>query len=596
MKMVRKALGACLAIVVLCLAMSWVVPAAAMAGDGGEPDVAAGTAESGEEVYVVLRIPLAEERCADTPVALVNDEPITLRELTGQLASMHAGLAPETTSAGTNYTGMLERIIATRLILLEAENIGLQERYGIQEQIDGFVENLLLDQVMASHVKDVQANDADVDALYRKMARAVKLDVLRLTDGAAAKKFDEEIAAGREFPEIATALVEAGQAQLEGGDDFLKLKDLRQQIAAAVINMPTGSVSPVFQDESGLFALRLNDAHFEEDASVKEEARRIVREQAKREEARRYGDLLRKKHARVDERLLESLDFEVERTGLFGLGEARPVDYQKLLADRRVLATVLGPEPVTITVGDLARAVEEKLYHGADKAAASGKLNDRKDTVFKNMLFKLVARREASDQGIDQSEAFITEVDEYKRSLLFGAFVRKVVAPEVTLPEEEVRAYYETHLGDYSSPAMVKMNSLAFKDKASAEDAAAKLKKRTDFGWVSANVPGQVDKDAEGILVFDGRLLTVSSLPDGFREVVGGAKDGDVLSHDTADGVHYVLVVNKMIAGGPQAYETVREEISKVVYGERLKAAVDGWVEKLKEAYDTKIFVTDFGL
>jgi len=589
MTTVEKALARGWVVGCLCLGLGpWLATAAA--ADAGGPREEAGG------VYVTLRIPLGAEQLADTPVALVDDEPITLGELTRELASMHADMAPGATPANETYTRLLERLVDTRLILLEAENIGLQERYGIQAQINEFADKLLRDQVMARALKDVQVDNDELETLYRRMARAVKLEVLRFTDEGVVKAFEEEMARGDEFTEIARRLEGEGKARQEGGDDYLKLKDLRPQIAQAVIDMPIGDVSQVFQDESGFLAFRLADARVEEDEGVKAEARRILLERARSAAVGTYGKSLIEKHARINQRLLESVDFEMEHTGLFGLGETQPVDFAKLLEDKRVLATVTGEEPIAITVGDLARALQAKLYHGPEKAAAFGRLNERKVDALENLVFKLAAKREAIEQGIDQTEAFAAAVDEKKRSLLFGAFIRKVVAPEVTLSEEEVRSYYDAHLSDYATPGMVRLRSLAFTEERSAEEAATKLKKGTDFAWVSSNVQGQADKNATDLLEVDNRLLTTNSLPEGLRNMVTDARGGDVLRYDSPEGYNYVLLVSQMIPAASQPYERVRGEISKIVFNDKLKAAMDGWVEKLKAHYDTRIFVTGFEL
>ena len=202
---------------------------------------------------------------------------------------------------------------------------------------------------------------------------------------------------------------------------------------------------------------------------------------------------------------------------------------------------------------------------------------------------------EAIAQGIDQTEAYLDAVEEYTNSLIFDAFVRRVIAPDIEITEKEVRQYYEEHPTEISSPKMLRMNSLIFAELPDAEGALRKLRSGADFKWVSANSSGQVDRDAEGISAFDNQLLSLTALPEDLRKAAEGADRGDFLLYSDLEAYHHVIAVEKVFPAQRQDYVASRGQIAQAIFGEKAKELIGDWSEKLKEAYETRIFVTGLG-
>jgi hypothetical protein len=207
-------------------------------------------------------------------------------------------------------------------------------------------------------------------------------------------------------------------------------------------------------------------------------------------------------------------------------------------------------------------------------------------------LFERVLVMEARARGLDRAEEYSDAIEEFENSLLFETFVKKVVAPGVKITEEEVRQYYEEHADDFSSPKMFRMNGLVFHTASDAEEALEKLRKGADFRWVSANSPGQVEKGTSGVLDLDNALLSLTALPEELRKSADRAKRGDALLYSGPKGFHYVIAVEKVFAATPQEYQTTRGPIAQTIAEEKTRVAIDDWSEKLREAYETRIFVT----
>lgn len=568
----------------MCVSLTILPPSGAAGSDllpGAVHDgMEAGSTELQETDQLVrLNIPLRSEHFASTPVALVNDEPITVGELAAALEPQDTSETIHGEEEVPDFRSALQRIIDSRLIVQEARNIGLDETRAVQAELEDFRIKTLLQELVNKHLEGMKPDPAEVEKMYRQLSREVLLSSLFFESGEEARRFLDEAGEG-DFDRLARRFIEEGKAREEKGEQYVKIKDLRPQIGQQVYTMETGNVSTVFRSEEGFFLFQLTDSRFVEDEAVGEEAFRIVNEGFRKQQAMEYSTVLEEKYVSFDEELYEQLDFNR--------------DFEQLKSDKRVLAVVQGEEPVTITVADLAARVDVSLFHGAEKAQQLQRLNRKRDLTISNMLFRITGEMEARHLGLDRTEEFIAKISEYERSILFREFMNRVILPDIEITAEEVRGYYDEHVDAYSSPAMLRLESLAFHNRGDAESALDKLRKGADFKWVSANSTGLVPPDTKGLLPFDEKLLSLTSLPADLQESVGKSQKGDSLLYAAPDSKYfYVLYLEDVFPSEPQPFEEARAAVSRKVYELKSKQLLDDWTGKLKEAYATRIFLAD---
>ncbi len=538
----------------------------------------------------ILQVPLFSEKYAQLPVAMVNEEPITLAEFTRELATVHSGMGDSETPASQNFSKLLERLIEIKLIKQEALNIGFDRTPAVQNQIEEFELKTLVQHLLAKQVRDLQVDKDAVEELYQQMAIEVNLSVYNFQQQADAETLIKELQNGGDFKLLADTLVAEGKGEKSGGDaEYVKLNDLLPNVAKAVFSMDIGAVSVIFKTEKGFVVFKLEDRRTYEDQQVRLAAKNRVLQETSRQKQMDYLNDLIEKYATFDDEVMASLDFakflaedpEATRTEVFS----------RLGNDQRALVTLInGNETTTITVAEVAGALQASLYHGGERIDAD-QLNNQKITYIKNRLTALTGRMEAEQQNIQNSVAYLEAVKKFKEQLLFDTFMAKAVIPGLVVSEEEVHKYYNNHLQDYSSPMMIKMSSLIFTNPQDAQEAVNKLQAGSDFKWVSANMTGLADKNNKNILALGDNLLTETALPKDLQKKVKGARQGDIFFYAGPDELYYTLVVESVFPPRTKVYEDVRQEVGKIVYGQKINAAFKEWVRKLKEVYETKIFI-----
>lgn len=550
-----------------------------------------GTSPASEGPAITVKVPLFASHAGSIPLAMVNDDTVTLGDLTAALGSAHEEKrdpAKKESGGKIDYHKILERLINVRLVVQESTRIGFDELPEFTSAVDDYSTNALAEQLMREVTKDVKADPAEVEKLYKELAVEWKIKSLFFEKEEDAKGMAEALKAGKDYDELAKKTVDENKAKafLEGG--FVRPKDLSPHIMETVSTMGTGSFSPIIKVRSGktdgFTIMKLEEKRYPESPTLREQAEGSVLAASRSRAWEEYKTSLVKKHVKVYDKVLKGLNYE-----------ANINKFPDLLKDKRVVADIKGEKP--ITVGDLTQELAAKFWHGPEEAAKSKKLNKAKRPTLFLIIGKRVIAKDVSTRGLASSEEYLAGLRSFKDSTLFGLFVERVVYPDVKVTEADVKAYYDLHQKEYQYPEMMKLSSIAFENKGNAEAALKTLKKGSDITWVRSNSEGIVAKSEEDPLTsLSSNILSLNSMPPGMAKAVAGAHAGEYLIYDDGgEGRYYVLSIEDAIPARPQPYEEVREPISKEVFNEKFVQAMEEWFRKLRSASSVKLYLADMG-
>jgi parvulin-like peptidyl-prolyl isomerase len=511
-------------------------------------------------------------------VARVQGEAITLAELDQQVAALRRERPAGTAVDRNQELALLGRMIDMVLIAQEARRMGLDKLPEIRQVIDANARVALREELVERVVKDVKADPEAVEKIYRASVQEWKVSAVLFSQEEPARAMAAELAAGKSFGELAKTYLDEGKATKMEDGTVLTRQVVDPELGRALSGMVVGGISPVVHTHEGFIILKLGEILYPDKPGERAQAEQIVLTSKRKGAVSAYDEALRKKYVKVNRALLDGLDFEKETPGI-----------EALLKDKRVLAEVKGESPVT--VGDLTEALKFQFFHGTTMAAERKKLNVKKEQMLDGLLHRKVFRKEALRLGLDKSDSYRSKLKEFEATTLFGAFLRKVIAPGIHIKEEEITAYYDEHLQQYSSPEMIRIKSLVFAERKDAEKAAESLRQGADFQWVASQADGQVDPSAPGALSFDGRPIMTSEIPDELRKAVAGARAGDARLHAGPDGRFYLLAIQDVVAAQPQPYEQVRREIVEKVLDVKLQRALEEYAGKLRSLSVVEIYL-----
>jgi hypothetical protein len=515
-------------------------------------------------------------------VARVNGDPILLQEVLQVLAEM--AMEAETAGGGAMAHGdpgeILDRLITARLVTQEARNIGLEELPEVRRPLESYRVLVLRNLLFADRLKAiVEPAEEGVRREYLDAVTEVRMRALLFESEDAARRLEEALARGEDFDRLADASVASGEATEGDSRSFMRAGGLFPEVREALARLEPGEISSLIETGGQWVILRLLERRVPEDPEERAKARSAALLEERQLAVRLYADELKERYVRIRAEVLESLDFASQEPGI-----------ESYMDDERVIAEVEGGEPVT--VGELAAAVQSKFFHGPEHAARAGRLDEKTERTFQELLDKRVILREATALGLDETESYRTSMTGYEDSLLFGLFVRKVLESGLTVEDEELRAYLEAHAREYSSPAMVRLESAVFAGEAAGRAALEKLERGSEFGWVRSNAPDQLSPgEDDSLLVFRGAPLMVSTLPGEVRRAIEGAESGEYRTLHDPSGPFYVLLVREMIPSRPRPLEEVREDVAARLYGEKRQRALDEYAAKLREYSEVEVLL-----
>jgi hypothetical protein len=539
-----------------------------------------------------VTVPLDSTAHDDLPVAVVNDVPITVEDLKSTIAAAHEegheegdeGKKDRPTHAPIiDFNELLQRLINVQLVIQEAKSIGLDELPEVKGPIDIFSNVSLRSLLREDVAKDVTASEDEVEKVYRENIREVKTNTAVFEKEKDAKKAAREIKAGKSFDDVIAKGKKARTVKTTEFGINTIFKDLDPAVAKALSTMKVGSISPVTKTlrdgKTHYFFFQLADDRLLESPEAKEQARQTVLQIKIDKAMETLRESLYKKYVKVDKKLVESLDYGPKGEGL-----------EKLLEDQRVAVEIEGDQPVT--VAQLSQAMQEKFYHGM-KNLNGEKLIKAKHDALESLIEKRLFILEARKRGLDKTAAYKNMVEEYERGMLWGAFIQKVVARDVKLRDEDLRAYYHDHAGDYQSAKMVKIRSLKFGKEADAIASLEKLRKGADFNWIKTNVEGQLDTSTEDedLMISGDQLVPINAIKPDVQKALSGVNAEDFRLYESPQGHFYVLYITEMAPPQQQPFEVVAQAVRNKVFFIKLNEAVNEWIRKLKESADIKIYL-----
>lgn len=560
---------------ILLLTLLAAAPAAALGADPAKPP-----AEQPAGPRLQLSVPLFATEFGSVAVAKVGDETITVRDFAQLLADTHADHGSAAGKQG-DFRPVLDRLIDVRLITLEARAMGMAELPAVAKAVEGFRTSTLRETIRGRVARAVKADPEAVERRYRDAVREWKVQSVLFEKEGDAKAFAGAAGAAT-FARETARLVEEGKARSRVESQVFGRSKALPAVVEEVEKLSAGQVSAPIHVNDGWAVLLLEEVLYPDVPAARAEAERAIADPLRAKAVMDHYRKLLQRWAKLDAKLLASIDYEAKKPGL-----------ARLAKDRRALARIAGEAP--ITVADLTAELQQQFFHGLEQAAKEKKVNARKEQFLDNLVVRRLIDKEARAEGIPESEEYRRAVAEYERSLLFSAFVERAVVPEVKVTEAEARAYYDGHQDEFRYPELYRLETLAFARADDSQAACAKIRAGTDVKWLKANADDQLAPSKRTVQI-DGTSVTTASMPQALVTALAGTKRGDCRVYARADGESYAVFVAGKTERQVQPFEEARPGIDRKLFEEKVVASVGEWARKLRKGYEVKVFITGLGV
>ncbi|HZY04307.1 MAG TPA: peptidylprolyl isomerase [Anaeromyxobacteraceae bacterium] len=540
--------------------------------------------EPARETHALLkdgtRLPLFNVKSDPTPVAKVGPTAVTLRELTDALAAVHQERGAQA-AGGKDFGPVLDRLVNVHLVVLEAQAMGIPDLPEFRSAMTVAEERLLRQGLKQKVLAGVKADPRDVERATRDALREWTLRLALFPKEADARAFRASLQGGASFEAALKKPLAEQKARGGTHPQVLREPQLPVDLRKALRGLGKGQVTRPAKADGGFVVAQMLGKRQVDDPAEREKVRASVEAATRVDVLRDYYRKLTRKYAQVDEALLKKLDLGAPRPGL-----------EALAKDERILARIQGEKP--LTVGDLVQEIRTKFFHGAETQQSAGRLDARKQSIFDDMMEKRLFVKEARGQGMQDEAEFKYQLQQYADQIALAAAVERVVAPSVSVNDEDLRRHYREHQKDFTTPAMYKLDGIAFSRPAEAQEAMRKLRGGTDIRWLRANAEGQLPLDKTA-LQLDGSTVSAAEMPEGLADALAGSRNGDFRLYAHPDGGQYVVQVVEYFPPQTRPFESVKDDLSTKVHGEKLNRAFREWTDTLRKHYPVEILIARFG-
>lgn len=177
-----------------------------------------------------------------------------------------------------------------------------------------------------------------------------------------------------------------------------------------------------------------------------------------------------------------------------------------------------------------------------------------------------------------------------REQIIIASMRQTFVRQKLHISPEAVRAYYDAHTNEYTSPLLMNLNALVFKGtnagdtnaQAKAQDALVKLRAGTPFSELSKSE----DKGNWG-------WMQPTALQPEFAAAASLLKPGEVSEVLVRENDFYIFGVQERKESHPLPFDQVRDSIENKMSKDEAAAIQAAWIARLKLTAAIEIFVPD---
>jgi len=183
-------------------------------------------------------------------------------------------------------------------------------------------------------------------------------------------------------------------------------------------------------------------------------------------------------------------------------------------------------------------------------------------------------------------------LEDLRNDLQLQMKVEMLATKDVVVTEEQLKNFYKEHKDRYNKPLRVKMSEIVTPGKQQAQQALEALKKASAS---FADVAGQFSISPATRQYGGQRPITPIDqiFPMELRQVVSGAKEGELLGPIETQQGWYVLQIDQRLPAETATFESAKDQITKDFKGTKA-VSIDSLLKRLRQEAVVKIVAPEY--
>lgn len=224
----------------------------------------------------------------------------------------------------------------------------------------------------------------------------------------------------------------------------------------------------------------------------------------------------------------------------------------------------------------------------------------RSNLVRQILLTKAIAIR-AKKEGFDRKPEVKEQLSYLIDTYIAQEYLQKVVLANTTVPEEELKKYYQEHVQDFIVPVTVRVRHIfvkapveatvesKVKGKEKIEGLLQKLKKGADFADIAKDFSEDEDSAANGGDL--GYLSPGKTNSESFEKIVFALKSGEVSNIIETPFGYHIVKCDERKEQRSASIDEVREFLTKKLKGESEQKKAQEFFDKIAKDAGLEVFI-----
>lgn len=249
-----------------------------------------------------------------------------------------------------------------------------------------------------------------------------------------------------------------------------------------------------------------------------------------------------------------------------------------------------------ITVSDFKKVID---YLDVERQKMLDTNPQLKETVLRQFIQSMVISDLAKQKGFDRIPEIKNQLQFFSDNFLANEYLKREIAQKITVSDDEVKQYYDSHKDEFKTQEMVKArhilviveNSASEDEKKKAKDKAEmylkKIKDGEDFAKLAAEVSDDPGSKAKGgDLGFFPKGRMVKPFEDAAFALKPGETSGIV---ETQFGFHIIKAEDRKDST-VESFDVVKERIRQKLSQDRTRKELTDFIDKAMKDSKTEIY------
>lgn len=249
-----------------------------------------------------------------------------------------------------------------------------------------------------------------------------------------------------------------------------------------------------------------------------------------------------------------------------------------------------------ITLADFKRVTD---YFDAERQKMLETNPQLKETVLRQFIQSMVISDLAKQKGFDRNPEIKEQLQFFSDNFLANEYLKREIAQKVTVSDDELKSYYESHKDEFKTQDMVKARHILVRvDNSASDDEKKKAKEKTelylkkikdgeDFAKLASDFSDDPGSKAKGgDLGFFPRGRMVKPFDDAAFSLKPGETSGIV---ETQFGFHIIKVEDRKDSS-VESFDVVKERLKQKLSQDRTRKELTDFIDKAMKDSKTEIY------